>query len=664
MNHFTKSKVWLAVFVAGLFQLVVRVQAVTITGYTSEANNRFSSGFPSAPINNTSASFVGSGFDFSSGGWSSTSVSKGFGFLSPQHYLVARHFGGAPTINISAGDGTVISGSERGVTATTYGVVFENQSIGDLSIGTLQTPYTPSYPLYRSGVLDLNNSSTVNTPGNYNGLDVFLYAGVSGTTNSPRAGVATINGVTVSGLNHFFTTNRNDVQLRDGDSGSPAFYGWTNPNGGKDLLTIGNNAAISRDDTTNFLNFTGTFEVMNALNATMTGDGFALRVEGNPSNTWQGGASGPSGSETELGRSQNWSGSTPSDVYVLFDAAATSFRNLEVDSNLNFRGLYFRETGSTTDGFTFGGSNTLTVGRGGITNYDIARQVFTANLALGNHQYWDVGQGGVTIQNLNTNGRLLEVGGAGELLATGTISGSGGLALSGGRMVLQGNNTYTGSTWVHDGQLVVNGSNASSSGIRLGVGTDLAGSGTVAAISGAGTVSPGNSPGILTTSSVDPSGGLGFQFEFTSTGSPDYSTATASINDVLRITGAIPFTQNLDGNNVVSIYLDVASLQLNDTFRGGFYTDENTDFLSAISNGSFQWLLADDDGDITYNSVTYSEYNGPFTFQLSTVSETGNFADGTINGQVMQFVVIPEPGSLILASICLALLGLSWFRRR
>jgi len=57
-------------------------------------------------------------------------------------------------------------------------------------------------------------------------------------------------------------------------------------------------------------------------------------------------------------------------------------------------------------------------------------------------------------------------------------------------------------------------------------------SGKVKTISGAGKIGPGNSPGILTAESLDPSGGTGFILEFTDV-SPNYGDATTSFNDVL-----------------------------------------------------------------------------------------------------------------------------------
>ena len=82
-------------------------RALDITGYSATVNDRFSSGFPTAPIANTDASFIGLPYDWSGVGWSATDGTKGFGFISPQHYLVARHYGGASTIRFVSPDGTL-----------------------------------------------------------------------------------------------------------------------------------------------------------------------------------------------------------------------------------------------------------------------------------------------------------------------------------------------------------------------------------------------------------------------------------------------------------------------------------------------------------------------------------------------------------------------------
>jgi autotransporter-associated beta strand protein len=323
-------------------------------------------------------------------------------------------------------------------------------------------------------------------------------------------------------------------------------------------------------------------------------------------------------------------------------------------------------TATAADGFTFSGASTLTIGRGGITNYDNSRQTISAPIALGSSQYWDVGSGGVTAGAITTAGFLLEVAGSGTGIISGAVSGTGGVALSGSRLEMSGTSNYTGGTWVHAGALVVNGSIATSSGVTVNAGGSLAGSGAVAAIAGSGSIDPGNSPGILTAPSVNPAGGLDFNFEFTQLGSPTWGTATASGNDVLRLqSGTTPFTASLTSGNAINVYLDVASLGVGNTFRGGFFTDRDADFLPSITNASFNYFLAAEGGTVSYGDNAYNAYTGPYTFDWSTVVESAAFSGGSETGYVSQFVVVPEPGAIGLVTLAAmgGIVAARWRRR-
>jgi autotransporter-associated beta strand protein len=397
---------------------------------------------------------------------------------------------------------------------------------------------------------------------------------------------------------------------------------------------------------------------MNAANNVMTPDGYALRVQGNANAVWTGSVS------SSLWIVGNWNGS-PVDQYAKFEANGAAPTSISIDNAATIRGLYFTASGSASTGFTFAGGQTVTIGRGGLTNYSPLRQTFSADLVLGDHQYWDVGAGGVTAAAINTSGKLLEIAGSGTARITGAVSGTGGLALSGHRLELSGSSSYTGGTWVHSGALVVDGNIAASSGVALDAGAVLGGTGRVSAISGAGMVGPGNSPGILTGPSVSPSGGLDFAFEFTKTGAPIWATGTASGNDVLRLTAtSSPFTTALGSANAVDVYLSATSLALGDMFQGGFFTDASASFLSSIQNAAFTYyVLGNGLGTAkTYNGQGYYLLDTSFwpsyeSVTVSTVSvASANFADGTVtNGQVMQLTIVPEPAALGLAALGVAL---------
>ena len=117
--------------------------------------------------------------------------------------------------------------------------------------------------------------------------------------------------------------------------------------------------------------------------------------------------------------------------------------------------------------------------------------------------------------------RSLLVGGTNQSEFYGSITGTGGFTQKGtGTTILGGASTYSGSTAVDAGKLVVNGSLATNGAVAIANGAALGGSGQVGNLSGAGLVEAGNSPGILTATSLDLSGG------WTSTSSCSASTRT------------------------------------------------------------------------------------------------------------------------------------------
>jgi len=660
-----------------------RALALDVTGYSTTVNDRFTGGFPSNPTPNAAAGFVGAAYDWSGVGWSTTTYAassyKGLVLLSPRHFLTAQHYenGGLSTQAVAAraNDGRIVSQTNVGIHNLGYGAIVTNGGVtaNDLALGTLAAPISRPTSVARYGVLDLFPTSASTNYGVYNGLSLLAYGRGTATNDSPRVGAAVVNqaGVLSSGTIADPTqpviltlqSGTPSVQLVEGDSGSPLLSGWTNPNGGTELTVLGVNSGVSSGY--NIMSLLAAPGAMANATDAMATTGYALRVVGNPSATWAGNTS------TSIGARQAWGisapGSAPADVYVLFNGTTASNRSVAVDSNRSLRGLSFKSTGSGTLGFTFSGASVLTLGRGGLTNYDASRQTLSSTIALGDSQYWDVGPGGVTAAAINTNGWLLEIAGSGTARITGAVSGTGGLALSGHRLELTGSSGYTGGTWVHSGSLVVNGDIAASSGVAIDAGAVLGGSGRVGSISGSGAVGPGNSPGILTAKSVNPTDGLDFNFEFSKTGAPIWGTGTASGNDVLRLTDASqPFTASLGSASAIDIYLGVTSLTLNDTFLGGFFTDKSADFLASIQGATFTYyVLGDGLGTArSYNGQGYYLLDAAFlpgfeNVLVSTASAaSATFAGGTVtNGQVMQLAVVPEPATVGLAALGAAIVA-------
>ena len=226
---------------------------------------------------------------------------------------------------------------------------------------------------------------------------------------------------------------------------------------------------------------------------------------------------------------------------------------------------------------------------------------------------------------------------------TGTLS-NGGLTKTGtGTLELTGNNDYAGGTIVSAGKLLVNnttGSGTGSGSLTIDAGASLGGSGTIGSVTSiAGTLSPGNSPGILTFSNA-----------------VTLETGSAT---VIEINGATTRGTDYDGVNFNG------SLTVN----GGTLT---FNISTAIANGSTLNIF---DGSsltsaLTSVSVTgVGGYTGPLTYNGST-AYVGTFGSQTVTFTLasgdLSFAaasIIPEPSSYAVL-LGAAILGLATFRRR
>lgn len=137
------------------------------------------------------------------------------------------------------------------------------------------------------------------------------------------------------------------------------------------------------------------------------------------------------------------------------------------------------------------GSSTWTLSGAGNQNWIIREGMLSGNTtSMAGDLTFDTGAG--------TRGAVFTQGAGG--IYSGTISGDGSLTLTGGgSLTLANAQSYTGTTTVSSGSLIVNGSIASSSGVTVAAGALLGGTGVVpTTVLNGGTLSPGNSPGALT----------------------------------------------------------------------------------------------------------------------------------------------------------------------
>ena len=496
-----------------------------------------------------------------------------------------------------------------------------------------------------------------------------------------------------------------------------------NNNGGGAGTTLRNNISVNATNGGTITNNTGSFGQNYRLTGTLTGSG-SLLLDGSQGVEFRGDTSGYAGIATvtsgalTFNPSANTSfggviaGTRPvikaGENTMTFGTAHTYTGTTTINQgtlSVTGSGVLGGASGSTTDAnnivFGTSGANMAlefetavnlgpasqirfrntggTIGNGGTLRYigtgnETVSKTLQCDSSIGIRLESDSVGGSVTFNGpFSQSGRALFLGGTGtgnNTLATALTTGSSMTKRGTGTWVLSAANTYTGATAVESGTLLVNGSLGNTSGVSVASGGVLGGSGSMAAtISGAGLVSPGNSPGITTATAVDPTGGLDFALEFTATGSPTYSNTSASVNDVLRLTGGTPFTASLTATNVVDLYFDVTTLTSGDIFQGGFYTDTPGDFLASISDGTFAyWVTGNGSGtDRTFNGQGYyslANYDAGLSVTHSTVAQTAAFVGGTVNGQVTQFAVVPEPAALGWAAAAMGLACWRIARRR
>jgi autotransporter-associated beta strand protein len=301
------------------------------------------------------------------------------------------------------------------------------------------------------------------------------------------------------------------------------------------------------------------------------------------------------------------------------------------------------------------------------------------------------GDGTLTLQGLANNIRgstLVETGTLdlyGNLTASTDIvvSTSGTSANAGARTANATINVRSGGSLLNSstttvwsrGDLIVNGTAGAVVVKDNGL---LGGSGSVGAITGAGTVGPGNSPGILTAVSVNPTEGTDFKFEFTSL-NPTYTSATASGNDLLHLTASSsPFAGGLfTSGNIVSIYLNSATITAsllagtNTTFSGGFFVDGTYALSSALTPASFAYYTTSaalgTGSAVDYNGTNYYLLNSTIAAK-TTLSDTAvtsaGFATGTVSGTLLTFNAVPEPSTGSMLGLGLAGLVVTRLLRR
>lgn len=425
-------------------------------------NWRFLGGIGTAnPTPNTDPSFVGLGYDWSGIGgtdWGlTTGRVKSAAILSPIHMETAAHYFWDVGTQPDFFNGQT---SER-ITAT---VAAQKTIAGDVNLATLAKPFAASDHIAVMRLLDISSGNYANQPGFILGTGNKASGQLTGVQQIATIITGSVYGSGTSGgtisVSGNSTTHPNLTYISSeiGDSGSPLLITY------KGQLTMAGSTGNAIGTSSTLLNQPTSVAITNTRMAT---DGYALRYTvydvptdtANTANAWTGGAG-----TSAFSSSSNWSrGSAPNNLPVVFDSsAAGGQRRITLGSDQAVRGILFHSNSNLTGGFTVDAGNTLFVGTSGIRNEDSNTQTIHSAIALTGAQNWEAANGDLVFNgNIANNGNLLVVQGTANTTIGGIVSGAGGLAKDeAGTLTLNGQNTYTGTTFIHDGTLRVGTNNA------------------------------------------------------------------------------------------------------------------------------------------------------------------------------------------------------------
>ncbi|MBC8008760.1 MAG: hypothetical protein H7067_01525 [Burkholderiales bacterium] len=249
--------------------------ALLVQGYEADVNERFASGFASAPVANTDPNFLLAGYDLSGVGWRDNSTQFAVTLISPKHFLTAAHVAPVvdlllpPTVSFLGKDGGVRSYAVESVSTLQY-----NGQNTDLALGRLGKAVDTDFITFYGGLF------LGNTAADYQDLPVTLY-GANG-----QVGSNTIDGVgnfdllpfgggngtvdTVVSLTDYDPVT-GEAQVQDGESGSPTFVRIA----GNQLALFGIHSAVATGGGVQFtLDSLPFFSAYSQINNTLIADGY------------------------------------------------------------------------------------------------------------------------------------------------------------------------------------------------------------------------------------------------------------------------------------------------------------------------------------------------------------------------------------------------------
>lgn len=361
------------------------------------------------------------------------------------------------------------------------------------------------------------------------------------------------------------------------------------------------------------------------LSGTITGAVGSSQLAFNGNGTTSNGTIYVSGNNTYTGTTAIWHATVLLGSDALTTGGALGNSSTEVLMGTQNATAVFVPTLLTAGSYTVGRSIRVTTGAnttaviGGATAHV---STYSGTIALGNDNsaVMPVTLTAATGGRVNFTGNVRRAGGT-------TGAGDHVIITGGGVVVLSGtNNTYTGTTSVSSGTLLVNGSLGSGgAAVMVTNGATLGGTGEIdrlVSIAEGGTLSAGD----MNTSGVSQGGtlslGAGLTLSDTSILKFDLADSASLLNDKLVITGDL----TLDGK------LDITA-------------------LNGFGLGTYQ--LMSYTGSLTNNGLTINTVPGGFTYSLDT------------SNNIVSLIVVPEPHSFpLMATGLVIVIAMSRGRRR
>ena len=238
---------------------------------------------------------------------------------------------------------------------------------------------------------------------------------------------------------------------------------------------------------------------------------------------------------------------------------------------------------------------------------------------------------------------------------SGTLNGLGGFIQAGsGTTILNFANSYTGTTNVDAGTLIINGNQAAATGaVTVANGATLGGSGTIGgAVTVNGSLSPGNnSPGILTVASLDLTPGSTTLMQIIGAGNLAGTAGTDYDQLVISTAGGLGYGGTLDLD-----FANTATFADGTTFDLFGFTGSTLGRFGSVSST----------GSGSYGGLTFSGVDGVWTAlfgsQQLTFSELTGQLRFTTNSAVPE--IDPATGSSALSLIAGVIALIEQRRRR